>query len=141
MTNLKGLYFISSDVDLNNMDNDTVNSIEISNCSVANIKDLNNCSSLNELNFSKVVINNKIIFVSDEDELDKKYVLKNSSDFEYLDNIEILSIRNIQIEDVSGFLKMDSLNSFTISKGSILENDRKLLEESEITIIEKIDDE
>ena len=80
-------------------------------------------------------MDNKIIFTEVENTLDRKYTLKDSSDFSYLDNIKTLRIVGIDIEDISGFTKMDSLETLTVSQGYISEENISALENNGITVM------
>jgi len=67
---------------------------------------------------------------------DNEYVMKDSSIFESFDYIEELRIFVDKIEDISGILEMDSLKKFEVDKGTISEDDKKLLEDKGISVIE-----
>ena len=64
-----------------------------------------------------------------------KYIMKDSSIFRTFDYVEELSISVDKIEDISGILEMDSLKEFEIDKGTISEDDKKLLEDKGISVV------
>jgi len=68
---------------------------------------------------------------------DYKYVMKDSSVFTSFDYIKELVISDInEIEDISGILEMDSLKMFKITEGALSEDNKKLLEDKGISVIE-----
>ena len=90
---------------------------------------------MTDLELLNIAMDNKIIFTEVENTLDRKYTLKDSSDFSYLDNIKTLRIVGIDIEDISGFTKMDSLETLTVSQGYISEENISALENNGITVM------
>ena len=102
---------------------------------ITNITELANCRSLTNLELFRIVMDNKMIVTEGADTLDLKYCLKDSSDFSFLDNIRTLKISDIDIEDISGFTEMDSLETLTVSPGYISEEHISALEHNGITVI------
>lgn len=66
---------------------------------------------------------------------DNKYIMKDSLVFASFDYVEELRIFVDKIEDISGILEMDSLKVFEIDKGTISEDDKKLLEDKGISLL------
>lgn len=137
--NLEFLGFDFSDVDLNDLNSNSVKKMSISRSNVSSLDKVTNCEILTELILDSVVIKDAMTSTDDTDLYKRTCFLNNSSDFACLDNIETLTIYRTNINDISGFIEMDSLKTFTISEGAISENDRKLLEDKGITVIEKND--
>lgn len=136
--NLKNLdIFIGSEVDLNGINNSSVEWLNISSMSVKNFQSVADCSSLKILILSRSQIDDCIIAEKNtsDDKESYNYYLRDSSVFSTLDNIEELSFYNIYIEDISGFADMDSLKSITISEGFISDETIKALEENGIDVI------
>lgn len=140
LQNLNEILFMKSNIDFSNIRNDSIKKISVILCDMTDIKKLADCSSLTELCLIETTMDDKIIKTDGANILDRKYYLKDSSDFAYLNNIETLSIYNIKIEDVSGFTEMDKLKTFKADEGSISEEDIKILEDKGITVVEKTDD-
>ena len=129
------MFIAYSHIDFGKIQNDSVKEISIWLSEITNIKGLANCRSLTDLELLNIAMDNKIIFTEVENTLDRKYTLKNSSDFSYLDNIKTLRIVGIDIEDISGFTKMDSLETLTVSQGYISEENISALENNGITVM------
>lgn len=136
LPNLNQLLFLYSSVDFSGAEFDSPERIDLALSNVKNLKELANCSSLTVLNISGVVIDDKLV-MTDNTAFHEKYSLKDSSDFAFLDNLETLEIYNTEIEDISGFMEMDSLQTFTVTKDYISEEYIKALEENGITVIEE----
>lgn len=134
---LNDMFIAYSHIDFGKMQNDSVKEISICLSEITNIKGLANCRSLTDLMLLNIAMDNKIIVTKVENTLDLKYTLKDSSDFSYLDNIKTLSIVGIDIEDISGFTKMDSLETLTVSRGYISEENISALENNGITVMIK----
>ncbi len=71
-----------------------------------------------------------------DSEISDNNITKDSSVFANFDYIETLWIDVGKIEDVSGFLEMDSLKELGVYKGSLSEENIKLLEDKGISVIE-----
>ena len=132
---LNNMFIAYSHIDFGKIQNDSVKEISIWLSEITNIKGLANCRSLTDLELLSIAMDNKIIFTEVENTLDRKYTLKDSSDFSYLDNIKTLRIVGIDIEDISGFTKMDSLETLTVSQGCISEENISALENNGITVM------
>ena len=132
---LNNMFIAYSHIDFGKIQNDSVKEISIWLSEITNIKGLANCRSLTDLELLNIAMDNKIIFTEVENTLDRKYTLKDSSDFSYLDNIKTLRIVGIDIEDISGFTKMDSLETLTVSQGYISEENISALENNGITVM------
>ncbi|MDE6787764.1 MAG: hypothetical protein K2J47_00375 [Ruminococcus sp.] len=132
LNRLEHILFVRAILDLTTIDNDSLKILSISLGDVTGINGCINCSSLKELNLKEVTIKESIICTDN-----KKYILKNSSDFAALDNIKLLKIYDTEIEDISGILDMESLEELTVSDGMISEDDHRTLEEKGIIVTEK----
>ncbi len=136
--NLKNLdIFRGSEVDLNGINNSSVEWLNISSMSVKNFQSVADCSSLKTLILSRSQIDDCIIAEENtgNDYEPYNYYLRDSSQFSVFDNIEELRLYNIYIEDISGLTDMDSLKSITISEGFISDETIKALEENGIDVI------
>lgn len=135
--NLKTLDFVFSKVDLNGINNSSVETMILSSTFVKNLQSVADCSSLKTLILSRSQLDDCIIAEKNtsDDKESYNYYLRDSSVFSPLDNIEELSFYNIYIEDISGFADMDSLKSITISEGFISDETIKALEENGIDVI------
>ena len=135
--NLKTLDFVFSKVDLNSINNSSVETMILSSTFVKNLQSVADCGTLKTLILSRSQIDDCIIAEENtgNDYEPYNYYLRDSSVFSTLDNIEELSFYNIYIEDISGFADMDSLKSITISEGFISDETIKALEENGIDVI------
>lgn len=97
--------------DFEGFNNKTVSRIWIYNSSAKNIESLANCISLKKLRITESTISDNCIV------------------------IENLAIDVDKIEDISGILDMNSLETFYVNKDSISEENVKLLEDKDISII------
>lgn len=138
LPNLKVLLFTRCEFDLSSIRNESLEKISIILCDVtdSDLKGIANCSSLNELSLTEITMNNCFIVTDDKDFIWGRYALTDSSCLSGLDSIEKLTIRNTFIEDISGIEDMDSLNTFTVTKGYISEDYIKALEDEGITVIQ-----
>ncbi|MCQ2491271.1 MAG: hypothetical protein MJ079_06755 [Ruminococcus sp.] len=134
---LNDMFIAYSHIDFGKMQNDSVKEISLYLSEIINITELANCRSLTNLDLFRVVMDNKIIVTQVANTLDLKYTLKDSSDFSCLDNIRTLKISCIDIEDISGFMEMDSLKTLTVSQGYISEENISALENNGITVMIK----
>lgn len=134
LPNLKYLWFRDSEIDLSNISNDSIESIEITGCEMtdSDLKGLKNCPSLTKLSLSKVAMDNCFIIQ------EKKYTMTDSSCFSELDNMKELEIYLTFIEDISGIEDMDSLETLTVDKGYISDAYKTALEDKGITVIEYV---
>ncbi len=139
--NLNDTFIMKSYADLSQIQNDSITEMQLSVSEITGITGLANCDSLTYLSVDEVVMDDKIVVTEGTNIWNQKYSLKDSSDFQYLDNIETLKIRCITIEDISGFLEMDSLETLTVSEGYISEENVKTLENHGITVIEETKEE
>lgn len=137
--NLRYLGFTYSEVDLNDINNSTIQKIVISASSVKNLQSVADCSNLKELILNRSKADDFIIAEEknsdDKEKLD--FFLRNSSCFSVLDNIEELGFYSIYVEDASGLTDMASLKRVKVSDGFISEETRKLLAENGIDVIEE----
>lgn len=138
---LNDMFIAYSNIDFGKIQNDSVKEISIYLSEITNITELAKCRSLTDLDLFRVVMDNKIIVTKVANTLDMKYCLKDSSDFSCLDNIRTLQISCIDIEDISGFIEMDSLETLTVSQGYISEENISALENNGITVITKNNEE
>lgn len=125
--NLKDLIIDYTTVDFKGFNSDTVSTIHFLYSNVKNFEALAECSSLKHIGIHGSIIS---------DCIDNNYVMKDSSVFASFDYVESLWIDVGKIEDVSGFLEMDSLKEFTFDKGTLSEDDKRLLEDKGISVIE-----
>ncbi len=128
--NLKNWIIDSSTVDFKGFNNDSVSCIIVGWSKIKNLNALSECQSLKSITIGSVLYDNYIVFEN------KEYVMKDSSFLTSFDCVEELRIFEDKIEDISGILEMDSLKVLEIDKGTISEDDRKLLEDKGISIIE-----
>ena len=135
--NLKTLDFVFSKVDLNGINNSSVETMILSSTFVKNLQSVADCGTLKYLSLDSVKVDGCIIAEKNtsDDKESYNYYLRDSSVFSTLDNIEELSFYNIYIEDISGFADMDSLKSITISESFISDETIKALEENGIDVI------
>lgn len=136
--NLKSLYFFNvSEVDLNGINNSSVEWLTFFAVSVKNLQSVADCGTLKYLSLDNVKVDDCIIAEENtgNDYEPYNYYLRDSSQFSVFDNIEELCLYNIYIEDISGLTDMDSLKSITISEGFISDETIKALEENGIDVI------
>ncbi|GEM_PF-3510698 len=136
LSKLNDILFIHSSIDFSGAESHSPKIIHFALCDIANLKGLADCSSLIQLEISETTIDDKLV-ITDDTAFHQKYSLKDGSDFAYLDNIETLGIYNTEIEDISGFMEMDSLETLTVSHGYISEENIKNLENNGITVIQE----
>jgi len=126
--NLKDLTIANdTTVDFKGFNNDTVSHISFFESEIKNFKALSECPSLKGIVIYYSTVSDNCI--------DNNYVMKDSSVFASFDYIEKLSIDVGKIEDISGILEMDSLKEFKVDKGTISEDDKKLLEDKGVSVI------
>lgn len=135
--NLNDMFIMNSRTDISKIQNDSVTEIRIVRSEITGITGLANCHSLTYLCLGEIVMDDKIVVTEGTNILNQKYCLKDSLDFSYLDNIRTLNIYCIDIEDISGFMEMDSLETLTVSQGYISEENIKTLENNGITVIKE----
>lgn len=135
--NLNDMFIMNSRTDISKIQNDSVTEIQLARSEITGITGLANCHSLTYLYLGEIVMDDKIVVTERTNILNQKYCLKDSSDFSYLDNIRTLNIYRIDIEDISGFTEMDSLETLTVSQGYISEENIKTLENNGITVIKE----
>lgn len=121
--NLKELTVFRTDIDFKGFNSDSVTSIVFIMSIVKNFEELAECKSLKHIVIGDLAI-------SDND------ITKDSSIFASFDYVEELHLNTGKIEDVSGFLEMDSLKVLEVDKGAVSEDDKKLLEDKGISVIE-----
>ena len=121
--NLKEFTVFRTDIDFKGFNSDSVSSIVFIMSTVKNFEELSECKSLKIISISASAI-------SDND------ITKDSSIFASFDYVEELHLNTGKIEDVSGFLEMDSLKELDVYKGSLSEENIKLLEDNGISVIE-----
>lgn len=129
--NLDKLFTYYTNIDFKLFNNDKVSNIVLCYGEIINLKVLSECSSLKNLIIGYSTVSDNCIIVEDD-----KYIMKDSSVFASFDYVEKLRIDVDKIEDISGILEMDSLKEFTVKKGAISEDDKKLLEDKGISVIE-----
>lgn len=129
--NLRNLCIYITTIDFKGFNNDTVSSIISISSKIANLEALSECQSLKSLTISHSTVSDNYIVMEDN-----KYIMKDSSVFASFDYVEELRIFVDKIEDISGILEMDSLKVFEIDKGTISEDDKKLLEDKGISVVE-----
>lgn len=135
--NLKTLdLLIVSEVDLNGINNSSVERLSVSADSVKNIQSIADCRSLKILSVNSSEIADCIIAEENTgDDVPYHYYLRDSSHFSVLDNVGELRLRNIYIEDISGLTDMDSLKSIIVSEGFISDETTKAIEENGIDVM------
>ncbi|MDE5556073.1 MAG: hypothetical protein K2J32_00040, partial [Ruminococcus sp.] len=121
--NLKELTFFRTNIDFKGFNSDTVSSIVFIWSTIKNFEALAECQSL-----KKITIDG--LGISDSN------IMNVSSVFANFDYVEELWLDVDKIEDVSGFLEMDSLKEFKVNKGTLSEDDKRLLEDKGISVIE-----
>ena len=117
--NLNTFSTLMTDIDLQGFNNN-----------IKNFKALSECSSLKKLAVYHSEIADNCIVTEDG-----KYIMKDSSVFKNFDYTEELRIFVNEIEDISGILEMDSLNVFEVYKGTVSEDNVKLLEDNGISVV------
>lgn len=133
---LSSLSFSNAKVDFSDLRSESIKTIHLTECDVTvnDLKLFAGCPSLKDLEFFQVTIDDRIKF---KDEfLEMECILTDSSCFSDLDSVKRLYLFYTYIEDISGILDMDSLEEFTVSKGFISEEDRKLLEDKGVHVSE-----
>ncbi len=135
--NLNDILIMDSHTDLSKIQNDSITEMHLLRSEITGITGLANCHSLTHLCLDEIEMDDKIVVTEGTNILNQKYCLKDSSDFSYLNNIKTLTIYRIDIEDISGFLEMDSLETLTVSQGDISEENIKILENNNITVIKE----
>lgn len=135
--NLNDILIMGSHTDFSKIQNDSITEMQLVRSEITGITGLANCHSLTHLYLGEIEMDDKIVVTEGTNILNQKYCLKDSSDFSYLDNIKTLTIYRIDIEDISGFLEMDSLETLTVSQGDISEENIKILENNNITVIKE----
>ena len=68
---------------------------------------------------------------------DEKYIMKDSGFLSDLDTVAELCIYVDSIEDVSGVCEMDSLQTFRVNKGSLSDEDKDMLKDKGVEVIEE----
>ena len=128
--NLKKLYTNMNVMDLKGFNSNTISYISLSFSEIKNLESLSECPMLKHLTiFNSIISDNYIV------KEDNKYIIKDSSIFKSFDYIEELWISVDKIKDISGILEMDSLKEFKVDKGTLSEDDKKLLEDKGISVI------
>ena len=135
--NLNYIFILNSRIDFGKIQNDSITETALLNSEISNLTGLANCRSLKCLWITSTAIDDKIVVTEGTHILNQKYCLKDSSDFSCLDNIIDLTVCKIDIEDISGFMEMDSLETLTVSEECISEDNIKTLENNGITVIKK----
>lgn len=125
--NLGCLQFLESNVTLQEFNN--ISTLRLFFSDVKNLELLSECESLKYLSIESSRIANDCII-----ETNGKYILIDSSIFELFNNLISLSIVIDEIQDISGILEMDSLETFWVNRDSISEEDVKSLEKKGITV-------
>ena len=125
--NLEYLDFHESNVTLQEFNN--ISTLRLFFSNVKNLESLSKDKSLKYLSIISSSISDECII-----ENNGKYTMTDSFIFSYLDNIEYIYLDIDEIQDVSGILKMDSLEIFCVNKDSISEEDVKSLENKGITV-------
>lgn len=128
--NLKSLNAFESEIDFNELYSKTISSISLYASTVENLDALSKCESLRRLNIYNSTVSGDCIV-----EENRKYIMKDSSVFSSFDNVTDLTIIVNEIQDISGILEMESLETFCINKDSISEEDVKLLEDKGISVV------
>lgn len=128
--NLEKLNTYSSDVDFKGFNNDSVSCIGMGYGKIKNLNVLSECQSLKSITIFYTLYDNYIVYEN------KEYVMKDSSFLTSFDSVEELRIFEDKIEDISGILEMDSLKVLEVNKGILSEDDKKLLEDKGVSVIE-----
>lgn len=128
--NLNTFCTLMTDIDLQGFNNNMVFDIVFFYSKIKNFKALSECSSLKKLAVYHSEIADNCIVTEDG-----KYIMKDSSVFKNFDYTEELRIFVNKIEDISGILEMDSLNVFEVYKGTVSEDNVKLLEDNGISVV------
>ena len=129
--NLKDLCIYITTIDFKGFNNDKVSSIISISSKIANLEALSECQSLKSLTINHSTASDNCIIAEGD-----KYIMKDSSVFASFDYVEELRIFVDEIEDISGILEMDSLKVFEIDKGTLSEDNKKLLEDKGISVVE-----
>ena len=120
--NLKNWIIYSSTVDFKGFNNDSVFSIHFFNSNGKNFEALAECKSLKSITIIASTI-------SDNDITEDSSIFAN---FDYVEELRIFT----DMEDISGFLEMDSLKVLETYKGTLSEENIKILEDKGISVIE-----
>ena len=115
---LEDLLFCETNVDFTGFKSDTLSSIGFASGTFKNFEVLAECKSLKRMIIGPYHTN----------------IMEDISVFADFDYIEELDLSVYKIEDVSGFLEMDSLKTLKIDKGAISEDNVKLLEDKGVTV-------
>ncbi|MCM1313860.1 MAG: hypothetical protein NC205_04330 [Prevotella sp.] len=118
-------------IDFKGFNSDIVSCIRFLESKVINFKSLSECKSLKSITIGFATVCDNCIVVEDN-----KYVMKDSSVFASFDYVEELRIFVDKIEDISGIIEMDSLKVLEVDKGTLSEDDKRLLEDKGISVIE-----
>ena len=118
-----------SKINFRSFNSESISSITITLSNSENLDALSKCESLRKLNINQSTVSNNYIVVEN-----MKYIMKDSSVFSLLDSVIDLTIIVDEIQDISGILEMDSLETFCVNRDSISEEYVKLLEDKGITV-------
>ena len=128
MSGLEVVHLFETDIDFSSIASKNVSKMELISCNIENLDMLKNCSSLKQLELYKGsyegIQKNK-----------DSYVLKDSAIFSELDSIVELDIQDLKIEDIKGFLMMDSLMKIHVNKDNMTQGQMDELESAGIQIL------
>lgn len=111
------IVFHRSTVDLKKFSS-TAEYLYFDECKLTNVSALKECSSLISMEFESTAVDEYIVPINDGDN-ETKYVMKDSSFFEGFNSVSILDLENIEIQDISGLLKMEKLKVVKVSEDKI----------------------
>ncbi len=128
MSNIKLLHCLETDIDFSKISSKYINTIELISCNIKNLDMLKNCSSLRKLELYKGSYEGM-------QKIKDKYVLQDSSIFSEFDTISDLCIHDLEIQDISGFLNMESLKQINVSENSMTQDQISILESAGVQVI------
>lgn len=118
-------------IDFKGFNSNTVSCITFILSKVINFEALSECKSLKSITIGFLTVCDNYIVIEDN-----KQIMKDSSVFSSFDYVEELRIFVDKIEDISGILEMDSLKVLEVDKGTLSKDDKRLLEDKGISVIE-----
>lgn len=130
-SNLQELDIHCTDIDLEGFNNSNLSDLIMSLSEIKNFDSLAECLSLRKVTIADVVVDDNII------RSDGNYTMKDSGFLSSFDNVTELKIYVDSIEDVSGICEMASLESLSVSEGTISDEAIDQLEEKGIKVTQE----
>lgn len=124
---IKNLHLFETQINVEGIVLDQVTSLDLISCKIENFHKLNALPSLINLQiyqgeFEGVIFN------------EGEYILENSTVFEDFDTIKYFELKGFKINDISGFINMDSLECLYIDKDSLDKSQIEQLKNNKIKI-------